>query len=81
MEFNIKSFNVKIVSKNASELVIAKQLISNLFLIAYNLFLSKNRINIAIKAHKHTESIAERHGAGRIFGHYWTSSGVAISFA
>ena len=64
MEFNIKSFCVKNVSKNESEPVIAKQLISNLFLVAYKLFLYKNRIKAAREAHKHSGSIALR-GRGR----------------
>ena len=55
MEFNIKSFNVKIVSKNVSDDLIAKLLISNLFLVAYKY---KNLIKAAIKAHRDDGSIA-----------------------
>ena len=62
VEFNIKSFCVKIVSKNASEPGIAKYLISNLHQVAYKLFLYKNRIKTAIEAHWHGGSVALRHG-------------------
>ena len=47
------------MSKNISEYVNAKQLISNLFLVAYKLFLYKILIKAAIKAHEDDGSIAQ----------------------
>lgn len=69
------------MSKTYHETIHAKQLISNLFLVAYKLFLYKNRIKDAIKAHWTIGSVAVRHGGGLKFGHYWTKSGAPVSFA
>ena len=41
------------------ETIYEKQLISNLFLVAYKLFLYKNRIKAATKAHEDDGSIAQ----------------------
>ena len=79
VEFNKKSFYVKIVSKNASKPVNAKMLISNLFLVAYKMFLYKILIKAAIEAHKHDGTVAIWVGGGhisRIFGHV---SGAPVS--
>lgn len=46
------------MSKNASEPFSAKQLISNLFLVAYKLFLYKILINDGIEAHRNDGSVA-----------------------
>ena len=60
------------MSKTYHETIHAKQLISNLFLVAYKLFLYKNRIKAATEAHKHSGSIALR-GRGRSdFQDFWT---------
>ena len=59
VELDTWAFYVKIVSKNISEYVNAKQLISNLFLVAYKLFLYKILIKAAIKAHEDDGSIAQ----------------------
>ena len=66
---------VKIVSKNASDDIIAKQLISNLFLVAYKLFLYKIRIKYGLEAHKDDGSIAIRVGGDHKFGHYDKKAG------
>ena len=58
MELDKKSFYVKNVSRNTSEPIIVKKLISNLFLVAYKLFLYKNLIKATIKAHRNDGSIA-----------------------
>jgi len=58
MELDTWEFNVKIVSKNASEPVNAKRLISNLFLVAYKPFLYKKIIKAAIEAHRNDGSVA-----------------------
>ena len=55
MELDTWAFYVKIVSKNVSDDLIAKLLISNLFLVAYKY---KNLIKAAIKAHRDDGSIA-----------------------
>ena len=65
------------MSKNASESIIAKQLISNLFLVAYKLFLYKNRIKAATKAHKDDESVAVWGRGSLISGHICLKSGAA----
>ncbi len=58
--------------KTYHETIEVKLLISNLFLVAYKLFLYKNRIKVATEAHKHSRSIALR-GRGRSdFQDFWT---------
>jgi hypothetical protein len=54
-----------------------KYLISNLYLVAYKLFLYKILINIGIEAHRNDGSVAGRLEGGLKFGHYWTQSGAA----
>ena len=45
-----------------------------------SLFLYKNRIKATIEAHKHSGSVAVRHGGGLKFGHFWTQSGAAETY-
>ena len=72
---------VKIVSKNKSETIIAKQLISNLLFVAYKLFLYKIRIIFGSKAHKDDGS-ADVWGRGSLIsGHICLKSGAPVSFA
>ena len=57
------------------ETIDAKQLISNLFLVAYKLFLYKNRIKATIEAHKDDGSVAVMVGEVQKFGHYSRKAG------
>ena len=58
VELDKKSFYVKNESKNASEPIIAKKFISNLFLVVYKLFSYKILIKTATQTHKHDGSVA-----------------------
>jgi hypothetical protein len=60
------------MSKSYHETIDAKLLISNLFLVAYKLFLYKNRIKAATEAHKHSGSIALRGRGSSDFQDFWT---------
>ena len=72
MELDSFATCVKIVSKNASEDINAKKLISNLFLVAYKLFLYKILIKPAIEAHKEDGSIAIWDRGRSDFQDFWT---------
>ena len=60
------------MSKTYHETIHAKQLISNLFLVAYKLFLYKNRIKAATEAHEDDGSIAIWDRGRSDFQNFWT---------
>ena len=63
------------------ETIDPKQLISNLFLVAYKLFLYKILIKAATEAHKDDGSAAVWGRGSLISGHICLKSGAPVSFA